>query len=81
MEKRGKVAVTVVEDVFVTLAKGERKALGMPSFPLVVVPHHNSADAVRDQVRNEVAEALPKILEALTQSTIGEAAADSFAPA
>ncbi len=77
MEKRGKVAVTVVEDVFLSLAKGERQALGMPSYPLVVVPHHHSAEAVAEEVRREVAETLPAILGALLEPVPNAAEAKS----
>lgn len=65
MEKRGKVAVTVLEDVFLTLASRERVALGMPSYPMFVVPHHGSAEADKDEVRRQVAEIFPRLLESL----------------
>ncbi|MDQ3734444.1 MAG: hypothetical protein M3400_10675 [Actinomycetota bacterium] len=39
VEKRGTPAVLIATEVFVTLARAEAEAFGIPTFDVLVVPH------------------------------------------
>lgn len=61
------MAATLITQPFLPLAEGEKQALGMPSYPLVVIPHNPAAHLVRDKIRREAEEAFPRLMAALTQ--------------
>ncbi len=39
MAKRGRAAVTICSDAFLTLGRAQARALGCPELPIAVIPH------------------------------------------
>jgi hypothetical protein len=66
LEERGVATATICSDEFAQLGQAEAAALGMPSLPIVVVPHP-VADLKAPEVRSLAETVFPDIVRALTQ--------------
>lgn len=64
MQKRGRLAVTVITHAFEPLARSEREAFGAPDHPLLVVQHPIGTVKL-DEVRRRADAAFDKLLESL----------------
>jgi hypothetical protein len=73
LQKRGRLALTVVTQAFEVLAKSEREAFGAPDHPLVVVQHPIGTVKL-DEVRRRAEAAFGKLLEVLVDPRRLEAA-------
>jgi hypothetical protein len=66
LQKRGRLAVTVVTHAFEALAKLEREAFGAPDHPLLIV-QHPIGTVKPDDVRKRAETVFDKLLESLVE--------------
>jgi hypothetical protein len=74
LQKRGRLAVTVVTNAFEALAKSEREAFGAPDHPLLLV-QHPIGTVKPDEVRKRADAAFDVLLELVVDSQPLQAAA------
>jgi hypothetical protein len=67
LQKRGRLAVTVISHPFEALAKSEREAFGAPDSPILIV-QHPIGTVKADEVKKRADAAFDKLLEALLHS-------------
>jgi hypothetical protein len=67
LQKRGRLAVTVISHPFEALAKSEREAFGAPDSPIVIV-QHPIGTVKAEEVKKRADAAFGKLLEALLDS-------------
>ncbi len=76
MQKRGVPTVSIVDEVFVSLAKSYAASHGSPDLPMVVVPHPFET-RTREEIRAIADKAFPQILAQVTKSAKPKPAAGS----
>jgi hypothetical protein len=67
LQKRGRLAVTVVSQPFLALANSERLAFGAPDAPIVVV-QHPIGTVKPEEVKRRADAAFEKLLETLIEA-------------
>jgi hypothetical protein len=66
MQKRGRLAVTVITHAFDALAKSEKEAFGAPDHPVLVVQHPIGTVKL-DEVNKRAEEAFDQLVEILVE--------------
>lgn len=74
MQKRGIPSAVLVTERFVNLAQGVARSRGMPTIPMVVLPH-NIEHLPKDQLHALTERALGELLEKLAPAAVKAQAA------
>jgi hypothetical protein len=76
LQKRGRLAVTLITHAFEALAKSEREAFGAPDHPVLIVQHPIGTVKL-EEVNKRADAAFDKLVEMLVEAQQQKAAAAS----
>jgi hypothetical protein len=76
LQKRGRLAVTLITHAFEALAKSEREAFGAPDHPVLIVQHPIGTVKL-EEVNKKADAAFDKLVEMLVEAQQQKAAAAS----
>ncbi len=74
--KRGRVALTVCSNAFVSLGRAQQSALGAPDLPIAVVPHPFGTRK-RDELRTIAEQCVAEIARLACEGQAGSAASEA----